>query len=586
MASLFFAQEKKDSLYHKIEEYSKHRKASKFLYRLIFRKTPDSASISTSKALLVKKNYDGKKIGKISVTVINPFGYESDEDAKKGKWYERSGTRLHVNTKYYVVRDYLLFDEGEDYNAQKIYESERLLRSQGFINRAEITTTENTENPESVDIHVRILDSWSLKPRLSFSGSRYGVGMTEENVFGRGHTFDFIYRNNYKDKTNNLYSRYLASNLFGSYINAEIEGEKDYDKNERLLFRANRDFFSPLTKWAGGIEIGYLKRKEPIIKNFGQEDFEEQSIKAFTQDFWGGYQIPVFVSDKEKISNNLVFSARFQNYSFSETPDPVNDPNHYFQSYHIFLGSIGYNQRKFSVQTNIFQYDLPEDIPFGKSLYFYGGFLRQAQLTYPYAAASAGYSTFFKPGYFSIHAQYGAFMRKGENYRSTFSLDGTYFTNLMDWKFAKVRHFISPSLVVTNQDFPSYENRINLSSQTEFPTYDYNFIGRKKFILRYQLQLYLDKTWKNFHFAPYFTAGTGWLADDRDLFKSKTHFKAGIGVMLYNPFLVFNRFQISFMFYPSVPFDYKNDFDFNQYRNTHFPLNSYNIQKPEIIGMN
>ena len=584
MLSLFQSQEKKDSLYHKIEEFSNKRKAAKFLYRFVFRRTPDSVSIPTKNAFEVKQNFDGKTIRNIKIVTIDPFGNASDEVIENEKWYEKAGRRLHRNTKNSVVHNFLLFKEGETYNAQKIYESERLLREQEFINRATIIASENGDN--SVDLEVRILDSWSLKPRGSFSGSRFGVGITEENVLGTGDTFEFIYRNNFKEKKNNFLTRYLATNLFGSYINAEILGEKDYDKNQRISFRADREFFSPLTRWAGGISLEYFKRNEPVIENFGQEKFYSEFVKVFQQDFWGGYQIPVFVNDEQKISSNLVFSARFKNFGVLDAPSKELDPHDYFQSYNIFLGSVGYNQRKFSVQTNVFRYDLPEDIPYGKFLYFSGGFLRQAQLTYPYAAVSTGFSTFFKPGFFSFKMQYGSFLRKAENFRSNFTFDATYFTPLTDWKFGKVRHFVSPSLILSNQNFPSYEDRINLSSNADFPTYDYNFIGKNKLILRYQMQIYLKKTWKNFHFAPYFTAGTGWLSDDKNLFKAKTNLKAGIGVLIYNPFLVFNRFQISFMYYPQVPFDYKNDFDFNQYRNHHFPIHSFEMQKPEIVGMN
>lgn len=68
----------------------------------------------------------------------------------------------------------------------------------------------------------------SLKPRISYSGSKIGLGVTDENVLGLGHTFDFLYRNDSKERQNYVLGSYTAYNLFGSYINAQILGERDF----------------------------------------------------------------------------------------------------------------------------------------------------------------------------------------------------------------------------------------------------------------------------------------------------------------------------------------------------------------------
>ncbi|OPG91900.1 hypothetical protein B2I21_34705, partial [Chryseobacterium mucoviscidosis] len=77
----------------------------------------------------------------------------------------------------------------------------------------------------------------------------------------------------------------------------------------------------------------------------------------------------------------------------------------------------------------------------------------------------------------------------------------------------RARHFFSPTLALGNpQHNYSYRDRINLSAGDEFPVYSADYIGTKKLVLRYQLQLFVNKTWKNFHFSPYLTAAAGWLA--------------------------------------------------------------------------
>lgn len=586
LLSVFFfinAQERKDSLYYKIEEFSDKRKVTKFIHRLIFRREADSISVKSRTEKLLQETYNKKYIRNIRVETIDPFGYGSKDNKEKLKWYDWLTDHLHSTTKVSTVNNYLLFKEGEEYNAQKLYESERLLRTMPFINRVHISVSDSTSAKDSIDVVIRVLDSWSLKPRVSYSGSRIGLGVTEENVLGLGHTFDFLYRNDSKEKQNYLLGSYTAYNLFGSYINAQILGERDFFKNERINFNVRRDFFSPLTKWAGGFTFEYFMRNVllPIETN---ATFPEVQIKVYSQDLWGGYQVPISSDPDEKISSNIAITGRFQNYQYKDSPGI--DRYRYFSSYNSFLMSVGFIHRNFSVQKNIFQYDLPEDIAYGSSVNFTAGALSRNNETNPYVGVSASYGDFTKMGYFNLRAQFGRFFNEDSQNRESFRLDGTYFTHLMDWKFAKARHFFSPTLALGNpQHNYSYKDRINLSSPDEFPVYNSDYIGTKKLILRYQLQLFINKTWKNFHFSPYVTVAAGWLGmPDDKLLKTKTNTKVGIGVLINNPFLVFNRIQISFTYYPRVPFDNHSVFDFNSNRNNLLPINNFATDIPHFVN--
>lgn len=585
LSACFFlnAQEKKDSLYYKIEEFSDQRKVTKFLHRFIFRREPDSVSVKSRIEKLPQETYNKKYIRNVRIETIDPFGYGSKDHKEKFKWYDWLVDHLHSTTKTSTVSNYLLFQEGEEYNAQKFYESERLLRGMPFINRVNISVSESTSSKDSIDVIVKVLDSWSLKPRLSYSGSTIGLGVTEENVLGLGHELDFLYRNDSKEKQNYLLGSYTAYNLFGTYINAQILGERDFLRNERINFNVRRDFFSPLTKWAGGFTFEYFMRNV-LLPIETDTTFPEVQIKVYSQDLWGGYQIPIASNPSEKIFSNIAIIGRFQNYQYKDSPGI--DYYKYFSSYNSYLMSVGFVNRNFSVQKNIFQYDLPEDIAYGNSLNFTAGALSRNKEVNPYVGVSASFGKFTKLGYFTLKAQFGRFFNEDSQNRESFRLDGTYFTNLMDWKFAKARHFFSPTLALGNpQHNYSYKDRINLSSPDEFPVYNSDFIGTKKLVLRYQLQLFINKTWKNFHFSPYLTMAAGWLGmPDDKLLKTKTNTKIGLGVLINNPYLVFNRIQISFMYYPRVPFDNNSVFDFNSNRNNLLPMNSFATDIPHFVN--
>ena len=71
---------------------------------------------------------------------------------------------------------------------------------------------------------------------------------------------------------------------------------------------------------------------------------------------------------------------------------------------------------------------------------------------------------------------------------------------------------------------------------------------------------------------------------NENLLKTNANTKIGIGVLINNPYLVFNRIQISFTYYPRVPFDNNSVFDFNSNRNNVMPLNSFGVDIPHFVN--
>lgn len=581
--SFVSAQEKKDSMYYKIEEFSDKRKSTKFIHRLVFRREADSVSVASRTIKPSKEIYEGKTIRTVKIETIDPFGYKISDKSADSKWYDRLADRVHIDSKESTINNYLLFKKGEKYNAQKLYESERVLRNMSFVNRVNISIIDSTSTKDSVDVLVKVLDSWSLKPRLSYSGSKIGAGIADENVLGLGHEVDFVYTNDSKKKENHIFGSYTANNMFGTFINATVLGEKDFADNERISFSATRDFFSPLTKWAGGFTFEYFMRKVKLPID-DSTVFPEVQIKVYNQDLWGGYQFPVFIGDKDEISRNIAVLGRFQNYQYKD--NPIIDQEEFFSSHNSFIASATFIERKFAVKRNIFKYNLPEDIPYGKSLGITTGLLQRSTKTIPYAGVSAGLASFVKVGYFTFKAEYGKFFNEAKENSDSFRLEGTYFTNLHDWKFAKVRHFFSPTFAWGSSLYnSSYKDRMNISGQDEFPPYDGDFIGTKKLILRHQMQFFVDKTWKNFHFSPYSIVSLGWLSQKNEkLFRSKINSKFGIGVLINNPYLVFNKIELSFVYYPKVPFDGNSVYEFNKYRNNQMPFNTFSTDIPHFVN--
>lgn len=101
-------------------------------------------------------------------------------------WYERLMNTLHVTTKESVVRRELLLQPGMPYDSARAAETERNLRRLSVFRDVHVDST----RADSV-LTARIVtgDAFTLKPYVSIrtSGGQaaYGIGVVEQNLFGR-----------------------------------------------------------------------------------------------------------------------------------------------------------------------------------------------------------------------------------------------------------------------------------------------------------------------------------------------------------------------------------------------------------------
>lgn len=70
------------------------------------------------------------------------------------------------------------------------------------------------------------------------------------------------------------------------------------------------------------------------------------------------------------------------------------------------------------------------------------------------------------------------------------------------------------------------------------------------------------------------------------LFNNRLLSKFSIGVLINNDYLVFNSFQISFSYYPSIPFEGTNIFNTNSFKNNDLAIPDYEIGQPAIVSFN
>lgn len=586
---------KKDSIkvYKNIEKYSKKSKFTKFVHKLLFkstRKTTPSKK-AQKKRFLLKRAFDkneGKIIRNITIETLDPFGYSvTNPNEKPNNSVERFGNKVHLKTKNFIVKNLLLIKKNQPLDSLLAKESERLVRRQRYIRSILIEPIELKNNKDSVDISIRVLDSWSLIPTGSFSGTRGNLEITERNVFGLGHEFEQTLANRFDDKANGNSSRYTINNVVNSFINTSLYYENDLNDNKQKSFKAERIFYSPLTHWAGGIyfEDRFYRDSLPDLSN----EFESQNFKLETQDYWVGHSFKIFPGkDEDFRTTNFVSTLRYQNINYLKKPDLVYDRTRFFNDEKNYLASIGITTRKFAEDKYLFNFGIIEDVPFGQVYSFTAGFQEKNYLKRAYFGGRFAYGNYFSFGYLGTNVEWGSFFNNGDSEETTLRIEANYFTNVMHWGNWKIRQFIKPILVIGNHRNQNIKDRVNINGSNGLSGFNSaTLFGTKKWIASFQTQTYSPGNWHGFHFNPYLNISMGMIGNEEDtLFNKKLYTSFGVGILINNDYLVFNSFQLSFAFYPSIPNDGANIFKTNSFKNNDLSIPDYQIGKPTIVPYN
>ena len=132
-------------------------------------------------------------VGKIRIESRDIFSREEIESSSGTlAALQKAMNGIHCNTHEYVLRQELLFAEGDSYDPAALAETERNLRELGFLNNVHVTAVDTTADGR-VDILVSARESWSLQANLAYARSsggdtRWTVQLSDKNFLGHGAT--------------------------------------------------------------------------------------------------------------------------------------------------------------------------------------------------------------------------------------------------------------------------------------------------------------------------------------------------------------------------------------------------------------
>jgi hypothetical protein len=605
-----FAQEKKTendstTVYEKIEDYSKKRKTTKFLHKLIFKSPNKKTNKKTNPPK--KQNlypYQGKIIRNINIETHDPFGFSfKDSTHTANSWLEKTGNNIHMKTKQFAIRNFLLVKENMHFDALSIKESERLLRSQNFIRSVEVKVKNVSKSKDSVDIYIDVLDTWSLLPNVNLSTTKNTLKLKDRNFLGFGHQFETSFTDRLDIRRNGYNFNYSIPNFKNTFIRTTVGYNKNLDGFYGTYFNVSRPFYSPLTIWGGGIYIDEQFRREYLFDTSLLSN--EQNFKYQSQDIWGGHSFKIFHGDTEKErTTTLIGSARFLHVDYKEAPSIEYDSIHYFSSETFYMGSIGLASRQFIQDSYIFRDGITEDVPIGTIYAVTAGVQHKNQKYRPYIGARISHGNYFSWGYLSTNLEYGTFLNNNKTEQTAYSFQANYFTNLIAlgerWK---MRQFVKPQFLIginrlnsigdrltidENNRFPGvYGNADQRDNSAGIPGFRSDLMGTKKYVLSLQTQFYSPWEVLGFRLNPYFNFTTGILGNEGiNITKSRLYSAFGVGFIVRNDYLVFSSFQISFSYYPTIPGQGDHIFNSNSLETEDFGFQNFQLGKPTTVWYN
>jgi hypothetical protein len=171
------------------------------------------------------------RIGQIRVEALDVF---SPQEAAHG-WLYRTANAVRFSTRPSVIREFLLFKEGDPYDPALLAETERNLRALPFLKYAAVAA--GPEHDGVVDVGVVTQDAWTTEPGISFGGkggaTTYGFQLREKNFLGTGREVALVYDKGTERTTRTV--AYIDPYIFGPYWKMDLSYSNNSDGAEQQL---------------------------------------------------------------------------------------------------------------------------------------------------------------------------------------------------------------------------------------------------------------------------------------------------------------------------------------------------------------
>ena len=533
---------KAKEFYQSLKRKADRNPATLLLYKIVFN-VPDEAELDS---ILESPGFFGDRIIRnININTREPFGTSlHDTSVNTYSTLQKAGNALHFRTRSRAIENLLVFESGEKLDMLKIEESERLIRSSGFIRDVQIKI--KPIDKDSADVYVETRDHWTFKASATVTSNQTRTKFTSYDLFGMGHRFSnelTWLKGESRLLKPYLEGYYLAPSVAGSFASAKLSYKLKED-NRSIQFDIDRPFVSPLAEWAGGLTVSrYLKNDSLRLTKSTYAPFMKEGST------YGGWLAKSFMlrpgKSMEERSTRLVISMAFA----SDEPTQLNTSDliarEILSTKKTALTSIGISSRSYVMDKYLFQFGEDEDVPSGRKIQITSGYDFGSYSNRYYIGGSAAAGGYIRNAFYaSCHLDFGTFLKYGNKQDEALKANLFTFSPLVNVGKWRIRFIGEMNYVkFTNQ---LYYRPLNLQQDRLLPGYRSGTPeGLERFGLNTTAVLFNQFEWLGFKFTPLIYGGAGVVKDDNNrLFNSTWIGVWGGGLAVSNKFLAQSDFKI------------------------------------------
>lgn len=530
--------------------------------------------------------YRGKMIRNIDVKVIQPYGVTIEKpECNKFSRFQKFANSIQFKTKEWVVRNDILFKEGEQVDPIIFADTEKNLWERRTFKDLKLFIIPVDGSDNLVDVLVMVQDRWSWNMNFSVQFEKVQGGIQFKNLFGLPQSISTDVALNYrKDNLYTVSGNYQYSNIKHSQI--DVSGSYKYSLlNKGGKISVNRDFFSANSKWAGHITAG-IYRESATVPNLLASSIAT-NVFYNTQDIWLATSIKMSGNYTQKHDLlRLILSARMKRYDYMSRPFMRSaDGTQTFIDHTYVLGSIGFANWDYYIDHSVYRLDQAEYFSKGLNGALIGGFDYDEELQKRgYAGVQLDYgSRLGKFGYLDSRASYGGFIKRDSYQQILFKLQEKFNTAPVKLgnKFM-MRSFISAELNIGFNRPIGKEVVVNNNNGLR-GIYQNYIRGSRSYVFNFETAVYPTFKILGFSSCAFAFADLA-IVQNGSISQYQLSQGYGVGVRLRNLKFGIDHFELTFAYYPDMKISQLKPFAFMaDFKNNRAPQKN-NMFEPDVLS--
>lgn len=552
---------------------------------------PESDSVFNFKSEDAFMAFEGKIIRKINIQAIHFNRVIQDTTKVFRNKLIHIGESLHTDTRADAIRNNLFIKEGQPLNPYRLADNERYLRDLNFIKDSRIFVVQYDEDADSVDLLVMTRDVFSLGASLDPSSPTAANWILQEaNFLGRGLRFAYtgVYDSDRRPEFGTEYS-VRQNSIAGSFVDGTVgyttinSGRSLGNENEKAMYlRLERPLFMPYARWAGGVEISRNWSSNVFVK----PDSAFANYAYSIQDYWGGF---TFGEDRatrlgRENRHRRFLAARVLDQHFISLPAiELNARENLLYSNRLLaLLQLTLFRQDFYKTKYVFGFGRTEDVPYGYSASFTGGWEKQFGITRAYWGTELERSFTNNGNIIALDGQLGGYLGNNQAEDMILKLTGSYFSKVYEQRKYMVRHFTEVSF--TSLYKRNIKNLLDINNENGIQGFTPDSLAGDT-RLRLRMQALVFTNWKllgfNFAVVPQFDFAFLSRGDDL-IFNGKFFQGYSLGLRTRNENLIFNTLEVRGYFYPTTVEDL-NHFRINVTANLRIKYPTTLVRPPDTF---